>query len=396
MSQIDNKILKLIEESLSEFESSKGSIANRIKKLKRAAELGEYTNTTAWCELQLGNPKYTAVAQEYIDYFIEYSETKDEKHLTKLENTKSKFKRLGFILSEDNANEISQELTMKAHKSFGGLENIEFIEEIYNDLIRKKAGNDGTHYKSNLGKHLAFIKSGAHRKATFIFNQIAFKNVPRTSFDYLKSAVDDRLLDLNPELAEQLMVIFKSVSSNSKEELSQSLTTCRRIIEKFADIVFPPRDELHKGRKVGNTQYMNRLWAFIDLVIESDSNKKLAQSHLEYLGKYLEATHKISNKGVHANLTRIEAIKAVFHLYLIFADLLEHLDIEVKSDGKIDINKATLDELEALGGISRATAKEIVKARINLGALDKDKLLSLKGIGNKTILKLNEHFKILM
>ncbi len=391
---IDDKILKLTEDSLNEFESSKGSIANGIKKLKRAAELGEYDNIIAWCDLQLGNPKHVSAARDYIDTFEKYRESKNEKHLKELAEKGLNFKKLGFKLDENELEELSLELSHKSSTSSGGLESIGFIEEKYNDLVRLKKGNDDTYYKSNLSKHLNLIKANGHRKASFINNKIAFKDVPRTSFDFLKSAVDDKLLDLNPELAEQLMVAFKSVSSNSKEELSQSLATCRRIIEKFADIVFPPREELHKGRKVDKSQYINRLWAFIDTVVESSSNKNIAQSHLEYLGRYLEATHKISNKGVHAELTKLEAIKAVFHLYLIFADLLEYLNIEVKSNGKIDINKASIDELEVLGNMKRSVAKEIIKARINLGRLNEENLLSLKGIGNKTILKLKEQFKI--
>ncbi|WP_375560364.1 ComEA family DNA-binding protein [Bernardetia sp. OM2101] len=199
---------------------------------------------------------------------------------------------------------------------------------------------------------------------------------------------------MNPELAEQLMITFKSLNSNSDEELSHSLTTCRRMIENFADIVYPPREELHKGRKVGKSQYINRLWAFIDSVVESDTNKLLAQSHLEYLGKYLESIHKLSNKGVHAKLAKLEAIKTVFHLYLVFADLLDYLDFEVISSDKIDINKASIDELEVLGNINRNIAKEIFKTRITIGNLNEEILLSVKGMGKKTLESLKENFQV--
>lgn len=391
---IDHKILVLSDESLKEFESSKGSITNGIKKLKRAAELAEDDHIVAWCNLQLGNPRHVTVAREYLDAFAKYHESKDDKDFQEIGKKAKGFTTLGFKLNENNLVELNAELTIKFHEASGGLESIGFIEEKYSDLVRLKRGSDGKYYKSNLNRHLNLIKSSGHRKASFINNMLAFKDAPRTSFDYLKSAVDDKLLDLSPELAEQLMIAFKSVSSDSKEELSHALTTCRRIIEKFADFVFPAREELYKGRKVGKAQYINRLWAFIDTVVESSSNKNIAQSHLNYLGNYLEATHKLSNKGVHSELSKLEAIKAVFHLYLIFADLLEHLNVEVKSDKKIDINKATIDELEALGNIKRSVAKEIVKVRINLGKITEDQLLTLKGIGSKTLIKLKEHFYI--
>lgn len=392
---IDEKIQKIIDECLEEFESSKGSLSVAIKKLKRASELIDYQGIVAWCDLQLGNPKHINVAKEYIDAFIKYNES-EEKDTTEIQEKSLKFKELGFKLDEENLRELNAELTKKANQSSGGLESIGFIEEKYNDLVRTKRGNDDTYYKSNLNSLLNLIKSTGHKKATFIYNKIAFKDIPKTSFDYLKSEVDDRLLDLSPELAEQLMITFKSVSSNSKEELSHSLTTCRRIIEKFADLVFPPREELHKGRKVGKSQYINRLWAYIDIAIESNSNKVLAQKHLEFLGNYLEANHKLSNKGVHSELTKIEAIKTVFHLYLIFADLLDYLNLDVsdKKNGKLDINKASIDELEALGNLKRNIAKEIIKARVKNERLTEKILLSIKGIGAKTMSELKENFNI--
>jgi hypothetical protein len=61
----------------------------------------------------------------------------------------------------------------------------------------------------------------------------------------------------------------------------------------------------------------------MDDFVESESNRELAKAHVDYLGSYLERTHKISNKGVHASVTRIEAIKAVFHTYLMVADILD-------------------------------------------------------------------------
>jgi hypothetical protein len=184
--------------------------------------------------------------------------------------------------------------------------------------------------------------------------------------------------------------------SNDKEELSQSLTTCRRVIERFADTVFPSKEELYKGRKVGKPQYINRIWAFIDLAIESNSNRTLSHSHLEFLGNYLDSIHKVTNKGVHSDITQIESVKTIFHLYLLFADLLDclNLDIQKPTNGKIDINKASIDELEALGKLKRTTAKEVIKNRVENGKLTDKLLMAIPGIGPKTLKTLKEYFQI--
>lgn len=62
------------------------------------------------------------------------------------------------------------------------------------------------------------------------------------------------------------------------------------------------------------------------------------------------------------------------------------------SVSKPDINKATLDELEALLNINRTIAKEIVKARVREGKLDLDILKNIKGISAKTLSNIQEVF----
>ena len=48
----------------------------------------------------------------------------------------------------------------------------------------------------------------------------------------------------------------------------------------------------------------------MDESIETESNKELAKAHVDYLGSYLERAHKLGHKGVHADVSRTEAIKS--------------------------------------------------------------------------------------
>lgn len=189
------------------------------------------------------------------------------------------------------------------------------------------------------------------------------------------------------------MLAFKTVTSSSQEELSQALTTCRRFIESLADILYPATDEKINGRVLGKQNYINRLWAFMDKAIESESNREMAKAHIDYLGSWLQRIHKVSNKGVHADLDRLEAIKAVLHTYLMVGDILSYLNKGPNIPPKIiNIHAATLDELQSFLDVSKNQAKEIIKLRVQKGKLTPKDLLDIKGIGKKTIEKAEEVF----
>ena len=58
--------LRLLEESLKELESQKGSILTAIQKISRASNLLDIKNIFIWCEIQFGNIKYTSIIKSYI------------------------------------------------------------------------------------------------------------------------------------------------------------------------------------------------------------------------------------------------------------------------------------------------------------------------------------------
>ncbi len=384
--------LRLIEDCLKDLESPKGSVLSSINKLSRAAGIIEDWDVSTWCAIQLGDEKYTIALQALIDYASDASIDKETKQ------SEDKINQLIEVLKNLKLNQethySNEELKIKLPKSGGGYTNIGFIEERYADLLRLRKGNDGTYYKNNLNNHLNYVKRKAHSLASKIFKQLKFSGTIENCFDILKSAADDKLLDMNPVLAEQLMLAFKSVSSSKEEEWSQALTTCRRLIEGLADTLHPPSETKYNGRALGTTNYVNRLWAFMDKSIESSSNKDLAKAHIDFIGSWLEKINKISNKGVHADVTQIEATKAVFHTYLVVTDLLECALRSDTQPTKKNINEATLDEIEVHLDVSRIVAKEIFKTRVQMGKLTAATLANIKGVGKKKLKLAKDAFEI--
>lgn len=384
--------LKIIEDGLQQLESTKGSVAIAVQKLSRAANLLDEKDIYVWAEYHLANPQYTKPVQKLIDALNEEYKKENESERNFDEIIKLRDGLTDFGL--DYEMHVAPSIDMKGSKASGGLYSVDFIEENYNHLLKCKKGNDGELYQKNLKRLLDYIKKTAHYYLSELHNKLKFSGTVTSSFDLLKNAVDNRLLDLDPEIAEQLMLAFKSVSSNSKEEWSQALTTCRRLLESLADKLYPPTDEKINDRTFNQGQYLNRLWRFMDISIESKSNKEMAKTHVDYLGSWLSAEYALACKGVHAEVTQIEATKAVFHIYLMLSDLLDYLDPSaITQSTKPNIATASLDELEALLNIKREVAKAIVIARVKCNGLTFEQLKEVKGVGPKTLTMAQEVFE---
>ena len=379
--------IRLLKDSLNELESPKGSIESAIQKISRASLLIKNDDIYKWAQIQLGYEKYAKVLDKVFQSHLEYQQEKSKENKSRVDESLKSLEELGLVF---DTHFTIDELNLKQGKFL----SIGFFEERYNDLVRLKKGNDGTYYKNNLSELINHVKKKAHDIASEQYTLLEFSGTISSCFDILKNEVDDTLLDLNPMLSEQLMLSFKSVSSSNPEEWSQALTSCRRLLEGLADELFPAIENDKKGRSLGQGQYVNRLWAYMDEKIESKSNKELAKTHVDFLGSWLEKVNKLANKGVHAELSQIEAVKSVFHTYLVIADLLSYLETEKTPSVKCHINDASIDEIESLLDVSRTIAKEIFKMKIKEGYLTIELLSTIKGVGKKTLEKVKEEFEI--
>ena len=384
------KAIPLLEDVFQELESSKGSILTGIQKLYRSAQFLEDFDIKTWCEIQLGDLHYTLPLNEYIETIIDCQKNNPEDGENKIKEKEAQLIELGL---KSGIHYTTEELAVKASKAGGGYLNIEFIEKKYLDLIRAGSDNDGTYYKADLNRHLIYARKAAHRKAIRLYHRHAIKSAPETNFDVFKEAVDDRLLDVHPELSEELMAAFKSVSSENPKEWAQALASCRRLIEKLADALYPAGKE--KEKDIAENQCVNRLSAFIDEAIGNKEQSELAKAHVDYIGSYLQKLYETGGKSAHTDLTRAKALNLVFQTYLLIGDIIDYLDVEPKnSKMQKNIHTASLDELESKLGITHKVAKEIVKLRAQNGLIDEHSLSCIKGVGPKTVEKTKKIFSL--
>lgn len=388
-----SEAIGLLNEALKELESAKGSVTVAVQKLSRASLLLDEKNIYVWSEIQLGNQKYIFHIKKLLDLINKEFEKKQKP----VDITSTVFKTTLQELKDNGIDHkfiiTSKFVSLKNSDSAGGLvHSIHVLEDQLPYL--KKNGNDKTLYLKNVQDHIDYIKKKAHEYCVKLSNKYKYSDTSIGCFDLLKNAVDDKLLDLEPELAQQLMLAFKGISSKNAEEWSQALTSCRRLLEALADKLYPPHDKVINKRTFKANQYINRLWQFMSESIESESNRDLAKMHVDYLGSWLEKNYKMTNKGVHAEVSQLEATRIVFHIYLMLSDILDYLDpAQISTNSKPSLKTATLDDFEVRLNVKRDVAKAIYKVRIDKnGSLTFDDLSKIRGVGIKTLQLAQEQF----
>lgn len=242
---IKTDAIQLLDKAIAELGKSKGNLTSAVQQIHRAADLVEDKDLAVWCATQLGQEPYIGKTREIGAALLAFAaDTKNGELEEKYRTVISEAAQLGIPDLE------LEEITIKTDQAGGGCVSISFVEDKYAEFVRRKKGNDGQYYSNNLLRHLTYVRTEAHKRAAKLLKNLRYSETPRTAFDVLREAVDDRLLDLDPGLAEQLMLAFQAVSSTKPEHWSQALTTCRRLIEGLADALYPPNDKIVAGRKV--------------------------------------------------------------------------------------------------------------------------------------------------
>ena len=127
----------------------------------------------------------------------------------------------------------------------------------------------------------------------------------------LANDVIHSLEELHPKLFDKFASAARALQrAETEEDLAQASLSGRRILESFADYLYPPRKTLFNNRKIGIKEYRNRLWAYIETTLES-SDLRDKESKLIILGKEADKLVELFNAGLHSDPSK-EAVELAF------------------------------------------------------------------------------------
>ena len=165
-----------------------------------------------------------------------------------------------------------------------------------------------------------------HDFVSGVYYERIFSGLSESIFEAYKSSIDTLLTGKCNDVLEKIPSIFERLSNGESEAVSHALTTCRRIIDFFADAVYPPSKEgIEIGGNIldlGADKYQNRINAYISENTSSTSRKDKLRSSLKHLYKRLSA-------GVHSDVSIDEAKALFLEVYLFLGEVLS---LENKGD----------------------------------------------------------------
>ena len=106
-----------------------------------------------------------------------------------------------------------------------------------------------------------------HTFVTETYYERVFSDLAQDTFEKYKAKVDRLIAANSGNVLQKIPAVVDRLTEGDEEAVSQALTTCRRILEAFADSIFPASDEtIDLG---GNTlrldasRHQNRINAYV-------------------------------------------------------------------------------------------------------------------------------------
>lgn len=195
------------------------------------------------------------------------------------------------------------------------------------DQIRRQIGVSANHLSSR--------RAYVHQYALHKHYELKFSGISEDIFARIRERVDDTIGLKLPESLKRFAAVYENLQSENSENWANAVHSCRRILEDLADAVFPAQDkplikEINEKRmevKLGKSNHINRIIAFVEKQSTSDRFVEIVGSHLDYIGNRLDSIFKASQKGSHSIVTKEEADRYVIFTYLLIGDIL-NLHIE--------------------------------------------------------------------
>lgn len=297
------QVAELAEEVMTDAELGRTSVETMVMKATRLARLVDDSETMQWLHFErFGYSSTDPVARKYIGITGRWIDYKEDKAYW------------GSISAQEAAVESCQHQldVVKSFRPSGEYAGLQFQNQ------QQRAGEIARSL-GGVRRVVAGVRMSIQAFATRIYHAGMFGGQAETIFEQYRAATDALLASSAEKAFQRMPDAFERLASGGEEAISHALTTCRRVIDSFADAVFPARDEPvligQQPVEVKANHTRNRLRAYV--------YERIGQnSRYERLNKSITALYDRVSTGVHADVDSGEARALVLQTYLILGELL--------------------------------------------------------------------------
>lgn len=294
--------LELVQDLLDDLELGRSSGESLILKASRLARIVGAEEIKEWLRFELGGFKSNN------DTSLKYMGITGR--WTKREENKGYWVPLAQI-----------EALIEAEKSKLAVMRIPDSSGDYNHAVSvaTRAMNDASSNISKFSGIRSKVIARLHIFVTDVYYEKVFDHLSESIFESYKRDVDNLISENCGDVIDQIPSAMERLGSGDSEAISHALTTCRRIIESFADSVFPATDETIEiggnELKLDAGKHQNRINAYIHNNCESKSRKQRFRQNLSNL------FDRVSS-GVHKDVSAEEAKALFLNTYLFLGEAL--------------------------------------------------------------------------
>ena len=176
---------------------------------------------------------------------------------------------------------------------------------------------------ANLIARLSGVRSRVlarlHTFVSDVYYEKEFDSLSESIFERYKRDVDSLVGEHCGDVLEKIPSVMNRLAEGDEESVSQALTTCRRILEAFADSIYPPTENTIEiggnTLKLDAAKHQNRINAYVFEHTASQSRRQRIRQNLSNL------FDRVSS-GVHSDVSAEEARTLFLNTYLFIGEVL--------------------------------------------------------------------------
>jgi hypothetical protein len=218
------------------------------------------------------------------------------------------------------------------------LEEIEHLQSVFGEM----AQNQRLHNTEEILGTQSSFREILERTRARVFSalcawerELTFKGRYEQIFTSYQQKVDRIVAEQAPEVLDSFNAVYRRLGDaarlderDAKEELSQAVTTCRRILKEIVDGVLPPEDGKsivgEDGQEIplDDQHYKVRLTEYIKRQSQSRTLADAIDADVTGILKRFKALDGLANQGVHAVIAYSEAEQCAINTYIIAGEIL--------------------------------------------------------------------------